>query len=244
MFDTNLNILNMKPIKWNCPYCNHHATIKSDNFYQFSGRLTIENKHGAIALYSEFIVCPNPDCNEYSLESYMYETQGGWNGGNYEYTDGTLLSHWKLIPHSEALVFPEYIPKPILDDYNEACLIKSLSPKASATLSRRCLQGIIRDFWGIKKARLIEEIQALEEKIDTLTWQSIDAVRKIGNIGAHMEKDINIIVDVEPQEANLLIQLIELLLQEWYINKHEREKKLKLIVDVAKNKTNGKGMDQ
>lgn len=230
----------MKPIKWNCPYCNHHATIKSDNFYQTVGRLTIENKHGERALFSEFIVCPNPDCNEYTLTSFLYETQGGWRGGNYVYTEGQLLAHWNLIPSSEAKVFPDYIPKPILDDYNEACLIKSLSPKASATLSRRCLQGIIRDFWKISKSRLIDEIQALEEKIDPLTWQSIDAVRKIGNIGAHMEKDINVIVDVEPEEANLLIQLIELLLQEWYINRHEREKKLKLIVDVAKVKTEDK----
>jgi hypothetical protein len=230
----------MEPIKWNCPHCNHHATIKSDNFYQTTGRLTIDNKHGQRALFSEFIVCPNPDCNEYTLTSYLFETQGGWRGGNYEYKEGKLLAHWNLIPSSEAKVFPDYIPKPILDDYNEACLIKSLSPKASATLSRRCLQGIIRDFWKISKSRLIDEIQALEEKIDTLTWQSIDAVRKIGNIGAHMEKDINIIVDVEPEEANLLIQLIELLLQEWYINRHEREKKLKLIVEVAKVKTEDK----
>ena len=31
-------------------------------------------------------------------------------------------------------------------------------------------------------------------------WQAIDAVRSIGNIGAHMEKDINLIVDVDPEE--------------------------------------------
>jgi Domain of unknown function (DUF4145) len=31
---------------------------------------------------------------------------------------------------------------------------------------------------------------ALEEKVDPQTWDAIDSVRKIGNIGAHMEADI------------------------------------------------------
>jgi hypothetical protein len=46
---------------------------------------------------------------------------------------------------------PDYIPEQIKDDYYEACSILNLSPKASATLARRCLQGMIRDFWGITK---------------------------------------------------------------------------------------------
>ena len=45
------------------------------------------------------------------------------------------------------------------------------------------------------------EIDAIKDKVDPLTWKSIDATRKIGNIGAHMEKDINLIVDVDPKEA-------------------------------------------
>ena len=72
-------------------------------------------------------------------------------------------------------------------------------------MSRRCLQGMIRDFWGVSKNRLVDEVEAIEEKMDPLTWQAIDAVRKIGNIGAHMEADINVIIEVEPREASLLI---------------------------------------
>jgi hypothetical protein len=36
-----------------------------------------------------------------------------------------------------------------------------------------------------------------------------EAVRKLGNIGAHMEKDINVTVDVDPNEASLLTGLVE-----------------------------------
>lgn len=87
---------------------------------------------------------------------------------------------WQLRPQSNAKPFPPYIPAPIREDYEEACSIKDLSPKAAATLSRRCLQGIIRDYWGISKARLIDEINELKGKVDQSTWDAIDAVRNIG----------------------------------------------------------------
>lgn len=124
------------------------------------------------------------------------------------------------------------VPQAIRDDYVEACNIRELSPKASATLSRRCLQGMIRDFWGITKSRLIDEIEALKDKTDALTWEAIDSTRKIGNVGAHMEKDINLILDVDADEADLLIWLIELLVKDWYITRHERQQRLNAIVQA------------
>jgi hypothetical protein len=144
---------------------------------------------------------------------------------------------WNLKPQSSAIPQPDYIPDQIKDDYYEACSILSLSPKASATLSRRCLQGMIRDFWGITKNRLIDEINELknQSKINTSTLDSIDAIRQIGNIGAHMEKDVNLIVDIDENEAELLIRLLEDLFQDWYVNKHEQEErslKLRQIADA------------
>jgi len=131
---------------------------------------------------------------------------------------------------------PAYVPAPIVADYEEACAIKMLSPKASATLSRRCLQGMIRDFHRISKKTLFQEIEALKDKVDPSTWAAIDAVRQIGNIGAHMEKEIDIIVDVEPDEAQLLINLIEILIQDWYVVRHQREERLKHVIAVAVTK--------
>jgi hypothetical protein len=155
--------------------------------------------------------------------------------------DGDPILAWNLKPQSSAKPFPDYIPAQIRQDYEEACSICQFSPKASATLSRRCLQGIIRDFWGIAKSRLIDEINELEGKIDSTTWQAIDAVRSIGNIGAHMEKDINLIVDVDPEESDLLLRLIEVLLKEWYIGRYEREKHMKKVIAAAKAKDAAKG---
>jgi hypothetical protein len=75
---------------------------------------------------------------------------------------------------------------------------------------------MIRDFWGVTKNRLIDEIEAIRDKVDGDTWASIDAVRALGNIGAHMEKDINLIVDVDADEAETLLELIEQLFDDWY----------------------------
>ncbi|EMN3469577.1 DUF4145 domain-containing protein [Klebsiella pneumoniae] len=114
--------------------------------------------------------------------------------------------------------------------------MKNLSPKASATLSRRCLQGMIRDAWNVKPARLVDEIKAVEGQIESNVWKAIDAVRNIGNIGAHMENDINVIVDVDPDEAEMLIGLLELLIQEWYVERHERQLRVEAITALAAEK--------
>ena len=218
--------------KWNCPYCNHDTTINDGNFKTSTSRLQIENSDGFRELAVEWIICPNFECNKHTLSAYLFDLLDlpqFWEKGNF-------IKQWNLIPSSEAMVFPKYIPKAIKDDYEEACLIKNLSPKASATLSRRCLQGMIRDFYKVKEKNLYLEINAIKDKIDPLIWKSIDATRKIGNIGAHMEKDIDLIIDVEPKEATLLINLIEVLIKDWYIHRYERELMLKSVVDIADDK--------
>jgi hypothetical protein len=149
---------------------------------------------------------------------------------------GQKLDEWNLVPPSKGKAFPTYIPQAILDDYREACLIRDLSPKASATLARRCLQGIIRDFWKVKPGRLVDEINQIKDRVDPLAWDAIEAVRRIGNIGAHMEKDINVIVDVDADEADLFIQLVETLLREWYVAREERTKRMGAIVAAASAK--------
>lgn len=217
---------------WTCPHCDAKTTINNENYKSNDSVLAIENADGYRVITNEWIVCPNSECRKITLSSILYEA-------NYrlgEWQKGEILKSWRTLPGSYAKSFPGYIPSPIINDYEEACAILETSPKASATLSRRCLQGIIRDFYGISKNRLIDEINAIKDLIDPLIWQSIDAVRKVGNIGAHMEKDINLIIDVEPKEAYLLKELIELLFEEWYIHRHEREMKLKSIIDISTKK--------
>ncbi len=71
-------------------------------------------------------------------------------------------------------------------------------------------------------------------------WKALDATRKLGNIGAHMEQDIDKIIDIEPYEAESLIQLIVFLINEWYINWLESELLLEEIVAISEGKKNCK----
>lgn len=230
----------MEPFKWQCPHCNHHTTITEKNFVDREFGLSIENADGYKVLYSYFIVCPNADCNKYALGSILFDSVYESRNGTWRHYDQKEIKRWRQVPNSFAKVFPGYIPKAIIQDYEEACAIIDQSPKASATLARRCLQGMIRDFWKVRSLTLFKEIEEIKDKVDPLTWKSIDATRKIGNIGAHMEKDINLIIDVEPKESRALIKLIEILIKDWYINRHEREEMLNEIVDTGLKKTEEK----
>jgi hypothetical protein len=69
-------------------------------------------------------------------------------------------------------------------------------------------------------------------------------VRHIGNIGAHMEKDIDLIIYVEPQEASALIGLIEMLLEDWYIDRYEKQQQLQNIVKISEKKKEIKSKDK
>lgn len=82
----------------------------------------------------------------------------------------------------------------------------------------------------------MDEIEAIREKVDAVTWSAIDAVRHIGNIGAHMEKDINLILEVDEEEAGLLIGLIETLVMEWYVARHERERRMTSLIAASEAK--------
>jgi hypothetical protein len=158
--------------------------------------------------------------------------QGSYVG----YLQDKVLKIWRLLPPAQMKVMPEYVPRAIVNDYEEACAIVEASPKAAAALARRALQGMIRNFWGITRDRLIDEVNALEEKVDPITWKAIDAVRSVGNIGAHMEKDINLIIDVEPDEAQKLIGLIEILVEDWYVARQNRAERLVAITQIGEAK--------
>jgi hypothetical protein len=174
---------------------------------------------------STTVRCPNPDCKSVKLVVQLFK--GVWQQHNGRAVEGDFIQEWTLIPASGAKAFPNYIPRQILGDYQEACLIQQGSPRASAAMSRRCLQGMIRDFWKVHKKTLKLEIDAIQDRVDADVWEAIESVRKIGNIGAHMERDVDLIIDVEPEEAGLLIWLIEYLLDEWYVERHQRQEKLR-----------------
>lgn len=232
---------------WVCPFCDRAQTVVDSRMHQREYMLGVgESSDGYLMLQSLALCCVSKGCRKTSVHVLVYGEQirsDGSRTGEIDPTDLRLSR--RLLPEGKAKSLPEYIPEPLREDYREACLIRELSPKASATLIRRCIQGMIRDFCKISKKSLFQEIQALREAIDGgngprgVSYESVDAIdeiRSIGNIGAHMEKDINIIVDVEPEEAQLLIELTELLFEEWYVASHKRQLRLDGVKALAEEK--------
>ncbi len=226
------------PNSFQCPYCLHYSVVREDQSKKVAAVSLLESASGATRLVVTNWACQNSDCGRLSVhaELFPYTLEPNLRGTGNQVVYGERLHFWRLLPDSLAKPQPEYIPQQIRDDYYEACQIRDLSAKAAATLSRRCLQGMIRDFWGIKKKNLSQAITALKPHVDGTTWKAIEAVRKVGNIGAHMEKDINLIIDVDPKEAGLLIDLIERLLKEWYVARHDREQSMGALLSMAGQK--------
>jgi len=130
----------------------------------------------------------------------------------------------------------------IVEDYKEACLVLADSPKASAALSRRCLQHLLREKAGVKKATLAEEIQQVldSKQLPGYLSESLDAIRNIGNFAAHPMKSESSgeIVDVEDGEAEWNLDVLEGLFDFYYVQpailKKKREELNKKLTDAGK----------
>jgi hypothetical protein len=224
----------MTSFSWRCPFCNQNATITEENYKVTRHEFDLHNKYGTQAVVVTSIVCPNEKCREYAINAVLHDCYLDQDTRRWSYKPAK--AKWQLVPRSGAKVFPDYVPEPIRADYEEACLTCDLSPKASAAFARRCLQKMIRDFWGIQKTTLFDEISALREKVDALTWDAIDSIRKIGNVGAHMKADVDLVSEVDPNEALKLIYLIEILVGNWYVSRNEAQRHLKRIVSLGEKK--------
>jgi len=116
---------------------------------------------------------------------------------------------------------PAEVPRDLAGDYNEACMVISDSSKASAALSRRCLQHLLREAAKVTPGDLASEIQ---QAIDSRTLpshlvDSIDAIRNIGNFAAHptKSKQSGEIVPVEPGEAEWNLDVLEALFDFYFV---------------------------
>jgi len=124
---------------------------------------------------------------------------------------------------------PAVVPPSFADDYREACLVLSDSPKASAALSRRCLQNLLREVAKVKPGNLADEIQQVINSgaLPSFLVESIDAIRNIGNFAAHPMKSRSSgeIVPVGPGEADWNIDVLESLFDFYFVQPEVIRKK-------------------
>lgn len=118
---------------------------------------------------------------------------------------------------------PKEVPPNVAGDYTEATRVLSLSPKASAALSRRCLQTVLNQA-GYAQRDLSKQIDAaLAETDGRKTLPSgvhmiVDAIRNFGNFAAHTITDQTTlqIIEVEPAEAEYCLDVLDAVFDHYY----------------------------
>jgi Domain of unknown function (DUF4145) len=131
---------------------------------------------------------------------------------------------------------PDACPENVSRDYSEAAKLLPISPMASAAFARRCLQALLR-IRGYTQKDLAPQIKALLEEKDPskilpfYIGKSIDAVRNFGNFSAHeiKHRDTAAILEVEPGEAEWSIEILEQLIDYYYVKLVEENRKLEAL---------------
>ncbi len=118
---------------------------------------------------------------------------------------------------------PTEVPQDIAKDFKAACLVLADSPEASAAMSRRCLQHVLRDpnAANVKDTDLAREIQKVlaSKTLPPYIVEGLHAVRHHGNFAAHpMESTVTgEILPVEPGEAEWNLDVLESLFDFYYV---------------------------
>jgi hypothetical protein len=111
----------------------------------------------------------------------------------------------------------------------EACNVLKDSPRASAALSRRCLQDLLKEKGGAKKRDLNDQIEEMMvgDRLPPDLAEDLDVVRNIGNFGTHTQKSTHSgeILDVEPGEAEWNLDVLEELFDYYFVRPAMRASK-------------------
>jgi len=193
-----------------------------------------------------------PHCLESFFEHWEKTSLGQDKEGLWELKQTTCPSCEKLIlklsqqvlkagrwgHHTDLLVkpigiarspLPKDVPEKYSKPYIQASQVLPISPEASAALSRRCLQDLLREEAKVKPRNLSDEIQEVidSEKLHSTLSESIDAIRNIGNFASHPIKSTNSgeVLDVEPGEAEWTLDVLEELFDHYIIKPKKLQQK-------------------
>lgn len=220
----------------NCPYCG--VSFKNNVSFYSEVYSDACGEHNAICVYctecnkpivllesSLEIKAPKDtlDKEQVSLVEDFYDTKVNPKpsfSGPYQH-----LSKFKQIKPESTYRNP--IPKEVTDldviqDYHEACLTLEISVRASAALSRRCLQSILeKNNPNLKSTQLNKQIEEVinTQNLPSSVTELLHAVREIGNISVHPIKNINsnAIIKTSLEEAELNLEVIESLFDYYYV---------------------------
>ena len=163
----------------NCPFCHHDITPHKEEYNLGTDSIG----YWKLAAYK----CPNPECQKLFL--YLARLEIERTGPpRHTYIEEKPIECFLIYPKGATRKkAPPEVPIEIAKDFNEAVLILNDSPRASAALSRRCLQNILREKAKVKPGNLSDEIQEIIDRKELPSYlaECLDHIRIIGNFAAH-----------------------------------------------------------
>jgi hypothetical protein len=206
-----------------CPHCQHDVYFAESVIISHPRRSWFRTSSGGqdVTVYSS--QCPN--CKKPIISSVAV-------------IEGNKIERL-LHPFNIVRPVPPEVPKTIGEDFLEAAAVITFSEKASAALSRRCLQNVLNDK-GFTGRTLSDQIDAVLPRLPTGLAKNVDTIRHIGNFAAHPMKSqsTGIIVNVEPGEANWNLDALEGLFDHFYvrpaIEEAKRKELEKKLADLGK----------
>ena len=222
-----------------CPHCQKSIYVKGQTHFNFS------SNHDGTVLYTnigqdayghwwlEKVVCPA--CDHYILTLARSDYPIGVRPADgHDVPGAETVTRIRIWPrHTGRAPAPAEVPDEFKADYEEACLILTDSSRASAALSRGCLQLILKEKLGAKGGTLYEQVNwaitsgGLPTPITTL----LDVPRTVGNKAAHPKlSEAGEIVAVEPWEAEWCLEVIEALFDYLFVLPAKTQERLARLI--------------
>ena len=122
------------------------------------------------------------------------------------------------------------IPKEYSELYNESSAVLNHSPRASAALSRTCLELLLTKYGKAKQKNLFDKIEHVIN-LNTLSSETNDllnVIRKMGNVAVHskISEHPGEIIKVEFEDAEWCLDILDLLFDNFIIKSDKNKKKL------------------
>jgi hypothetical protein len=217
-----------------CPYCGiafgrplDPAVYSKDGTPKHFGETTLGGVEGDEELTFYIYSCPK--CLKRTVDVHIAPFTAR-NTSSQDRPTPTIIS---IRPYGQERPVPDEVPGSIADDFREATRIATLSLKGAATLARRCVQATLRYcFPDMPRRELFDEIKWLIEqnKLPTDIGNSLHALRKAGNFGAHPSEDgLTPIYELSEEDLEACFLLITVLFEQLIVEPKRQEERLRQL---------------
>ena len=159
-----------------------------------------------------------PECHGVFL-THMKVHYGAPDGGATTAVETAEFILWPRV--SSRPPISRDVPEQYASLAREAGLILADSPRASAALSRRCLQQLLRNEAKAPANTLYHEVEWALANADlpSRAKRSLHSLREIGNMATHPNKgpDSSDYLEVEPGEADWTLDVLDDLLDHYFV---------------------------